>query len=37
MDIFIYSESGPTLFTQVKNGIGISQIVELILNAYEGE
>ncbi|CAI2173061.1 999_t:CDS:10, partial [Funneliformis geosporum] len=28
-------ENGPTLFTQVKNGVGIPQIVELILSAWK--
>ncbi|CAB4383038.1 unnamed protein product [Rhizophagus irregularis] len=28
-------ESGPTIFTQVKNGVGIPQVVELILSAWK--
>jgi len=27
-------ENGPTVFTQVKNGVGIPQVVELILSAW---
>jgi urease accessory protein len=28
-------DAGPTIFAQVKNGVGVDKIVELILAAYE--
>jgi hypothetical protein len=29
-----YREGGPTLFAQVKNGVGVDDVVRLILSAW---